>query len=161
MKCCLGFYWHKCLNIIFGNSHFQDFYILIKRRFSWIKILIGLLNLHSFISHMNWSLLLCPFQFIWMDVVQGCSCSDRYFRSLPLHPADRKESCFISSSHNKQELIILHQALNNKPILECFMTIFINVITFGTVISLYISESLWIPWNSLRWASVKKKRIKG
>lgn len=41
---------------------------------------------------------------------------------------------------------------------EWFMTIFINVITFGTVFSLYISESLWIPWNSLRWASVKKQK---
>lgn len=24
-----NFYWHKCLNIIFENSHFQDFYILV------------------------------------------------------------------------------------------------------------------------------------
>lgn len=148
MKCCLGFYWHKCLNIIFGNSHFQDFYILIKRRFSWIKILIGLLNLHSFISHMNWSLLLCPFQFIWMDVVQGCSCRDRYFRSLPLHPADRKESCFISSSHNKQELIILHQALNNKPVTYTRM-FYDNIYKCYYVWYCYFALHLWKFVNPL------------
>lgn len=38
----------------------------------------------------------------------------------------------------------------------------INVITFGTVFSLYFSKGLRILWNGLRWASVKKnnKRIK-